>query len=177
MKLNPAPTKALSSSIDRFSSIVQPKTFPAEAKWGDFQARTAEHTQFHPGAPYLRLLGSLSGGSKLASTRRARRAAPSADSRQTDLEQMEPRHRVNLRVSRPKAGQIAHPCAPQGPWGEWPVARRPLPLRRGRRTLTSSTPHGGGPAGRVRRLCRVERPAWVARQSGNMGTRRQRRPQ
>src|ERR1700693_5118643 len=37
MKLNPAPTKALSSSIDRFSSIVQPKTFPPKQSGDTFR--------------------------------------------------------------------------------------------------------------------------------------------
>jgi hypothetical protein len=51
---NPAPTKASSTSNEGFSSIVQPKTFPPRQS-GDFQARATERTQFHPGAPYLRL--------------------------------------------------------------------------------------------------------------------------
>ena len=45
---------------------------PAEAKRGDFQARTADHTQFHPDAPYLRLLPKP----ELAGSRSATARAP-----------------------------------------------------------------------------------------------------
>jgi hypothetical protein len=63
-------------------------------------ARTAKHTQFHFDAPRLNQKPELA-GSRLADPLGPRRAALSADSRQTDLEQMQPRHSVHKPVFEP----------------------------------------------------------------------------
>src|ERR1700675_1370751 len=56
MKLNPAPTKALSTSIDRFSSIVQPKTFPPRQSVETFRP---ERPSIRSSIPTLLVYGYL----------------------------------------------------------------------------------------------------------------------
>src|ERR1700731_2501847 len=60
MKLNPAPTKALSSSIDRFSSIVQPKTFPPRQSVETFRPERPSIRSSMPALLICGYLGSLS---------------------------------------------------------------------------------------------------------------------
>jgi hypothetical protein len=56
--------------VPDYSGWNHPEDVPAEAKRRDFQAGTADHTQFHPGAPYLRLFPKPElAGSRSAATR------------------------------------------------------------------------------------------------------------
>jgi hypothetical protein len=69
-----------------------------------------------------------------------------------------------VRVSQdPRLGKLRTLVA-AGAVGEWPVPRRPPPLRRRRRTPIgkSTSTWQAGPRAEVPRLCRVVRPAWAA---------------